>query len=75
MKLEGEYGIHGVVGVPIKIGRRGMIEVIELDNFSDKYKKELIQASEHIKKVTEIALDTLYKTDMCRKSTQHDSLP
>jgi len=42
-----------------RIGRRGMIEVIELDNLSEKYKKMLREASEHIKKVTEIALDAL----------------
>ncbi len=36
-----------------------MIEVIELDNFSEKYKIMLQEASEHIKKVTEIALDAL----------------
>lgn len=59
VSLEGEYGIFGVVGVPIKIGRKGMIEIIELDNFDEGQKKELKQAAEHIKKVTKIALDSL----------------
>ncbi len=59
VKLEGEYGINGVVGVPIKIGKRGMIEVIELDNLGEEYKEKLRQTAEHIKKVTKIALDAL----------------
>lgn len=63
VKLEGEYDIHGVAGVPVKIGRRGMIEVIELDNFSKKHKKELRQASEHIKEVTEIALNAVHESE------------
>ena len=75
VKLEGEYGINGVIGVPVKIGRRGMVEVIELDNLSEKHKKEFKQASRHIKKLTDIAFDTLNETEKKKKSTQNDSLP
>ncbi|ODS31662.1 MAG: malate dehydrogenase NAD-dependent [Candidatus Scalindua rubra] len=59
VKLEGEYGVNGVIGVPVKIGRRGMIEVIELDNIGEENKEKLRQIAEHIKKVTKIALDAL----------------
>lgn len=67
VKLEGEYDIHGVVGVPIKVGRRGMVEVIELDNFSKKHQEELEQASEHIKEVTEDALNALHENENFKK--------
>jgi len=57
--LEGEYGIKGVVGVPVVLGRRGLIKVIEMPTLNDRHKEELREASEHIKETTKIALDCL----------------
>jgi malate dehydrogenase len=35
--LEGEYGIHGLfVGVPVKLGAGGVLEIIQLDLRADE---------------------------------------
>jgi malate dehydrogenase len=31
VRLEGEYGLSGVVGVPVKLGRSGMEEIVEVE--------------------------------------------
>src|SRR5213075_3233014 len=42
--LEGEYGIDGLyMGVPVKIGRRGIEEIVELDLGDDE--RSALQAS------------------------------
>jgi len=59
VKLEGEYGIKGVLGVPIKIGRHGVIQIIELDNLTAETKAKLATAATHIQNITKIALATV----------------
>lgn len=60
VELNGEYGIYDtVVGVPVVLGRNGVIKIIELSTLTDEHKSELKQAAEHIRKVSQIALDSL----------------
>ena len=50
--LEGEYGVNGLfVGVPAKLGKDGVEEVVELE-LNDDEKKALESSVEHIKEVT-----------------------
>lgn len=47
--LEGEYGLSGVFcGVPCRLGRRGVLEIVEL-NLSDDEKKALSQSAERVR--------------------------
>lgn len=50
--LEGEYGLHDVcVGVPCRIGRRGIEQIIELELNAEE-KRRLSESAEEIKKST-----------------------
>jgi malate dehydrogenase len=49
--LEGEYGIDGLyIGVPVKLGRRGIEEIVELD-LSDDEQEALQASSEAVREV------------------------
>ncbi len=51
--LEGEYGLHGLfVGVPAKLGRRGMEEVIELE-LSDDETAQLRHSADAVEELVE----------------------
>jgi malate dehydrogenase len=48
--LNGEYGIEGIFfGVPARLGRRGVLEVLELP-ISNSEKQSLARASEGVSK-------------------------
>jgi len=52
--LHGEYGIEGLfVGVPVKLGRNGIEEIIEFD-LTDDEKAALRKSADHVKEVCEI---------------------
>jgi malate dehydrogenase len=52
--LHGEYGIEGLfVGVPVKLGRNGIEEIIEF-NLTDDEKAALKKSADHVKEVCEI---------------------
>jgi malate dehydrogenase len=52
--LHGEYGIEGLfVGVPVKLGRSGVEEIIEF-NLTDDEKAALQKSADHVKEVCEI---------------------
>lgn len=59
VKLEGEYGLSDVyLGVPVKLGRAGIKDVIELKLDSDE--QALLQtSSEHVRKVMKIYDDMM----------------
>ena len=47
--LEGEYSVNGLfVGVPVKLGKNGVEEIIEID-LSDEEKNQFQKSVEHIK--------------------------
>jgi malate dehydrogenase len=49
--LEGEYGIDGLyMGVPVKLGRAGVEEVIELD-LTDEEREALHASAEAVREV------------------------
>ena len=51
--LEGEYGLNGLfVGVPAKLGRRGMEEVVELE-LSDDEKAQLRHSADAVEELVE----------------------
>lgn len=51
--LEGEYGIEGsVIGVPVKLGRNGIEEIVELD-LSAEEKQQLQESAAGVKKLIE----------------------
>lgn len=51
--LEGEYGIEGLfVGVPVKLGRAGMEQVVELELTADE-KAELARSTEAVRELVE----------------------
>lgn len=51
--LEGEYGVHGLfIGVPVRLGRKGMEEVVEL-NLSEQEKEAFLKSVEHVKSLVE----------------------
>ncbi len=51
--LQGEYGIDGLyVGVPVKLGHKGMEQVIEI-NLTDDEKKELETSASHVKELVD----------------------
>ena len=52
--LHGEYGIEGLfVGVPVKLGRNGIEEIIEFD-LTEEEKSALKVSAEHVKEVCNI---------------------
>lgn len=52
--LHGEYGIEGLfVGVPVKLGRNGIEEIVEFD-LTDDEKAALKKSADHVKEVCEI---------------------
>ncbi|MCK4761010.1 MAG: malate dehydrogenase [Candidatus Aminicenantes bacterium] len=52
--LHGEYGIEGLfVGVPVKLGRNGIEEIVEFDLTEDE-KAALKKSADHVKEVCEI---------------------
>ena len=51
--LDGEYGIHGVVGVPVKLGRQGIEKVIEIE-LEQAEMKALHASAEAVRKVAEL---------------------
>jgi malate dehydrogenase len=52
--LHGEYGIEGLfVGVPVKLGRNGVEEIIEFD-LTEEEKAALKKSADHVKEVCEI---------------------
>jgi malate dehydrogenase len=52
--LQGQYGIEGLfVGVPVKLGRKGVEEIIEFDLANDE-KAALKASADHVKEVCEI---------------------
>jgi malate dehydrogenase len=51
--LDGEYGIEGsVIGVPVRLGRKGIEEIIELD-LSAEEKQKLYDSAQGVKKLIE----------------------
>ncbi|MEA2037733.1 MAG: malate dehydrogenase [Nanoarchaeota archaeon] len=51
--LEGEYGVNGLfIGVPVKLGKNGMEEVIELE-LNEEEKAEFNKTVEHVKSLVE----------------------
>lgn len=51
--LDGEYGIKdSVISVPVKLGKKGIEEIIELE-LSDKEKQKLYDSAEGVKKLIE----------------------
>jgi malate dehydrogenase len=52
--LHGEYGIEGLfVGVPVKLGRSGVEEIVEFD-LTEEEKAALKKSADHVKEVCEI---------------------
>jgi malate dehydrogenase len=52
--LHGEYGIEGLfVGVPVKLGRNGIEEIIEFD-LTEEEKAALKKSADHVKEVCDI---------------------
>ena len=52
--LHGEYGIEGLfVGVPVKLGRKGVEEIVEFD-LTEEEKAALKKSADHVKEVCEI---------------------
>jgi malate dehydrogenase len=52
--LHGEYGIEGLfVGVPVKLGRNGIEEIIEFD-LTEEEKTALKKSADHVKEVCDI---------------------
>ncbi len=48
--LEGEYGIQGIFcGVPCRLGRSGILEIVEL-KLTDEEKKALLRSAENVRK-------------------------
>jgi malate dehydrogenase len=55
-RLEGEYGIRGtVIGVPVKLGRNGIEQVVELELTTEE-KQALAKAAEAVKKLVDTML-------------------
>ena len=49
VRLEGEYGLDGVVvGVPVKLGKEGVIEVIEVE-LTEQERSELVSSAEAVR--------------------------
>lgn len=52
--LHGEYGIEGLfVGVPVKLGRNGIEEIVEFD-LTEEEKAALKKSADHVKEVCDI---------------------
>ena len=48
--LEGEYDIQGIFcGVPCRLGRKGILEIVELE-LTDEEKKALLRSAENVRK-------------------------
>jgi malate dehydrogenase len=55
--LDGEYGLHDVyMGVPVKLGSRGIEEIIEL-NLNKEEKKMLEESANSVKGVMKVLDD------------------
>lgn len=56
--LEGEYGVEGVfAGVPVKLGRKGIEEIVELDLTSEEkeaFAKSVSHVKELVKKISKV---------------------
>ena len=53
-RLKGEYGIKDLyIGVPVKLGKAGIEEIIEL-NLNEKEHKMLIESANQVRSVTEV---------------------
>ena len=51
--LEGEYNVKGLfIGVPVKLGKNGVEEVIEME-LNEEEEKLFNKTVEHVKKLTE----------------------
>jgi malate dehydrogenase len=51
--LEGEYGIDGIfIGVPVKLGRKGIEEIVELE-LEDEERKAFEISAEHIRNMVQ----------------------
>jgi len=49
--LQGEYGIDGLfIGVPVKLGRKGIVEVVELE-LTDEERQALEASAEHVEEL------------------------
>jgi len=54
VKLEGEYGLNDIfAGVPVKLGKNGVEEVIEI-KLNDEEKKLLIESAKSVKNVMDV---------------------
>lgn len=54
IRLEGEYGLTGVVmGVPVKLGAAGVIEVVEVE-LSPRERQELERSAQAVREVTAV---------------------
>lgn len=52
--LEGEYGIHGLfVGVPVKLGRNGVEEIITLP-LTERERAELLRSAEAVRELVDV---------------------
>jgi malate dehydrogenase len=52
--LEGEYGIHGLcVGIPVKLGARGIEEIVEVKLTAEE-KKALEKSAAAVKELVEV---------------------
>ena len=59
--LEGEYGISDVcVGVPIKLGKNGIEQIIEL-NLNAEEKAMFDESAEHVKTTIQQAMELIGK--------------
>ena len=53
-KLNGEYGLKDIfLGVPVKLSKEGIEEIIELD-LNDEEMKLLNESAEHVKSVMDV---------------------
>jgi len=56
-RLDGEYGINDLyIGVPVKLGKNGIEEIIEL-NLNQREHKLLMDSAEHVRGITSILDD------------------
>ena len=52
--LDGEYGLKGIfLGVPVKLGKKGIVETIEL-NLNEEEMADLQESAEHVKQVMDV---------------------
>ena len=57
--LDGEYGTKGIfVGVPVKLGRKGIEEIIEI-KFEDEEKEAFLKSADRIRSGVEELIEIL----------------